>query len=168
MTSKTDEVAVVVARWGLAPHPEGGFYRETFRSRATVEPRPGVRRAASTAIYFLLPAGEFSAFHRVASDEVWHHYDGDAVELHTIDARGAYSRARIGRNHAAGEIPLYAVEAGVWQAAEPVGERWALCGCTVAPGFDFDDFEMPASGELLARFPQHRALLQRLTRPVGG
>jgi predicted cupin superfamily sugar epimerase len=149
----------------LAPHPEGGFYRETFRASARVGTRDDrSERTASTAIYFLLPAGAFSALHRVRSDEVWHHYDGDAVDLHEIDAAGDHTVARLGRNWDAGERPQIVVAAGVWQAAVPVGREWSLCGCTVAPGFDFADFEMPPRNELLARFPGHRELIEKLSR----
>jgi predicted cupin superfamily sugar epimerase len=151
---------------GLMPHPEGGFYRETFRAMLTVDGLAhGATRPASTAIYYLLPAGTVSALHRVASDEVWHHYDGDPVELHTIDEHTAeHFITRLGRDYAAGERPQHVVSAGVWQAARPVGSRFALLGCTVAPGFDFADFEMPARGALLDRFPMHRALVESLTR----
>jgi len=148
----------IVRTLGLAPHPEGGFYRETFRAARKVGDRD-----ASTAIYFLLPAGTFSAFHRVASDEAWHHYDGDPIDLHLIED-GAYSRVRLGRGLAAGERPQHVVRAGVWQAAAPVGDRWALCGCTVAPGFDFADFEMPSRAALVALFPQHRAIVEEWSR----
>jgi len=153
------DAAGVIERLGLAPHPEGGFYRETFRARRYVG-----GRAASTAIYFLLPSGAFSAFHRVSSDEVWHHYEGDALELHTIDASGVHEVVRLGRGLDAGERPQHVVPAGVWQAAAPLGARFALCGCTVAPGFDFADFEMPPRATLLAAFPEHAAIVTRLTR----
>ncbi len=159
-----EEMADLIARWDLKAHPEGGFYRETFRSDTIVEPRPGVRRTASTAIYFLLPGGDFSAFHRVASDEVWHHYDGDPVDLHTIDPHGAYACVRVGRRSSEGEVSQHVVRAGVWQAAAAVGDRFALCGCTVAPGFEFADFELANREEMLTRFPQHRAIVHRLTR----
>jgi predicted cupin superfamily sugar epimerase len=150
---------------GLQPHPEGGFYRETFRATARVGTGDDRgERAASTAIYFLLQTGTFSALHRVRSDETWHHYDGDAVDLHTIDAEGAHAVARLGRDWNAGERPQIVVPAGVWQAAVPAGRAWSLCGCTVAPGFDFADFEMPSRGELVARFPRHRELIEKLTR----
>lgn len=150
---------------GLAPHPEGGFYRETFRAPLRVATRDDRNeRAASTAIYFLLPSGTFSAFHRVRSDEAWHHYDGDPVDLHTINADGAHSVARLGRTWDAEERPQVVVPAGVWQAAVPVGREWSLCGCTVAPGFDFADFEMPSREELVARFPEQRKLIEGLTR----
>jgi uncharacterized protein len=148
---------------GLIPHPEGGLYRETFRAPLVVEAPQG-NRAASTAIYFLLPAGSFSALHRVRSDEVWHHYDGDPVELHTIDESGEHHVVLLGKDVRRGERPQRVVPAGTWQAAVSAGHGFSLCGCTVAPGFDFADFEMPSRDEVMARFPQHRAVVERLTR----
>ena len=160
------EVARLVALLELAPHPEGGFYRETARASLALEGLPhGGPRAAHTAIYFLLPAGTFSAFHRVASDELWHHYDGAALELHTIDEAGRYAVARLGRDLPNGERPQHLVPAGVWQAAVPLGPPYSLVGCTVAPGFDFADFEMPPRADLCARYPEHAARIARLTRP---
>jgi predicted cupin superfamily sugar epimerase len=159
-----EEAMRLVEALGLRPHPEGGFYRETFRAPLVVGAPQGPR-AASTAIYFLLPAGSFSALHRVRSDEVWHHYAGDPVELHTIDARGAHAMRRLGDDLSAGEEPQVVVPAGVWQAAVPIGKRFALCGCTVAPGFDFADFEMPAREGLVEAMPHLRELIERLTRP---
>ena len=159
------EIETIVRSLGLAPHPEGGFYRETFRAPLVLGGLPhGAPRRASTAIYFLLPAGDFSAFHRVRSDEVWHHYGGDPVALHVIGEDGAYEARRLGRDLAAGETPQLVVPAGAWQAAEPLGERFALCGCTVAPGFDFADFELAARADLAARFSRHAAVISRLTR----
>jgi predicted cupin superfamily sugar epimerase len=146
----------------LLPHPEGGFYRETFRSPRLVPTAAGPR-AASTAIYFLLPAGTFSTFHHVSSDECWHHYDGDPVELHTIDAKGTHAIVLLGAR-ASRHSPQHVVPAGAWQAAVPIGERFALCGCTVAPGFDFADFEIGGRIALLAAFPSLRATIERLTR----
>ena len=158
------DAAAIVATLGLAPHPEGGFFRETWRSTTLLHALPRGPRAASTAIYFLLPAGTFSAFHRVASDEAWHHYDGDAVDLHVITEAAEHIHVKLGRDLAAGERPQYVVPAGAWQAAVPRGDRYALCGCTVAPGFDFRDFTMPTRAESLARFPMHAALVTKLTR----
>jgi predicted cupin superfamily sugar epimerase len=150
----------------LEPHPEGGFYRETWRSPLSLA---GLvqrdARAASTAIYFLLPAGTFSALHRVASDEVWHHYDGDPVDLHELDDLGNHSVTTLGRALQAGERPQHVVPAKRWQAAVPRGDRYALCGCTVAPGFDFADFEMPSRAEMMRIFPAHAELIERLSRP---
>lgn len=160
-----DEAARMVALLGLAPHPEGGFFRETHRGSLVLSGLPhGGPRAAHTAIYFLLPCGAFSAFHRVTSDEVWHHYDGDPLELHTIDGRGTHVVTLLGRELGAGERPQHVVPAGVWQAAAPRGARFSLCGCTVAPGFDFADFSMPPRSELLEAFPAHAGVVTRFTR----
>jgi uncharacterized protein len=161
----TDEVRRLVEQLGLAPHPEGGFYRETFRAPLTLGGLPhGAPRSASTAIYFLLPAGSFSAFHRVTSDEVWHHYDGDALELYVVDAHGAPARHVLGTRLAEGELPQVVVPAGAWQAARPLGERYTLCGCTVSPGFDFQDFTLGTRAELHRVVPGHPALVERFTR----
>lgn len=148
------DAEAVVRHLGLRPHPEGGFFRETYRSGLTLDLPDGRRRAASTAIHYLLPAGTWSAWHRVRSDEVWHHYDGGALRLHLL---GAGTR----RLHPGD--PQAVVPAGVWQAAEPEGEA-VLCGCTVAPGFDFEDFEMGHADELLADHPDQEALIRRLLR----
>ncbi|MEW5852325.1 MAG: cupin domain-containing protein [Myxococcota bacterium] len=169
MTTSTSRIhpdaAALVQALDLQPHPEGGFFREVYRAPLTLHGLPhGGPRAAHTAIYFLLPAGTFSALHRVASDEVWHHYDGNPVVLHLLRDDGEYSRVRLGRSIRDGERPQHVVPAGTWQAAVPDGERYALCGCTVAPGFEFADFAMPSREELLARFPKHADVVRNLTR----
>src|SRR5579862_2531377 len=105
----------------LSPHPEGGYFRETFRATQRVQPLGGAAdRAASTAIYFLLPVDTFSAWHRVQSDEAWHHYDGAPLALHTIDPAGAHTAAILGRDLARGQHPQHVVPAGWLQAAKPV------------------------------------------------
>ena len=151
---------------GLHPHPEGGFYRETFRSDQVLALATGGReRSASTAIYFLLPAGVFSAFHRIRrADEIWHHYGGEAVEIHQISPEGEYRVERLGGDVRNGERPQVLVPAGTFQAAVTRGTTFALCGCTVTPGFDFADFVMPTRDELLGRFPEHEDAIRRLTR----
>ena len=155
----------VIALLGLSPHPEGGFFRETFRAPQSVAaPFAPVTRAASTAIYFLLRAGEFSAFHSVLSDEVWHHYTGATLELHTIDRTGIHQRVELGPHLQHGERPQWVVRAGTLQAARVIGEGFALCGCTVAPGFDFADFDMPSRGTLMQRFPTLADLIESFTR----
>ena len=133
-----DEVAGLL---GLHPHPEGGFFRETFR-----DPGAGTGRGVSTAIYYLLRDGEVSAWHRVRdAAEVWHHYAGAPIDL-TLSADGRGVEAlRLGSDLAAGERPQAVVPAGVWQTARAVG-GWALVGCTVAPGFEFASFEMAPAG----------------------
>ncbi|HEX4965305.1 MAG TPA: cupin domain-containing protein [Thermoanaerobaculia bacterium] len=133
--------AEVVRLLGLAPHPEGGFYAETFRA-----PAPAGERGASTAIYYLLPAGEVSAWHRVVdADEVWHYYAGAPLEL-TLAAGGERSVVLLGSDLAAGQRPQGVVPAGVWQTARTLG-GWTLVGCTVAPGFRFESFEMAPGGD---------------------
>ena len=127
---------------GLTPHPEGGYYREIFRSPARVQPLDGrTDRLALTTIYFLLVAGQVSRWHRVASDEVWHHYEGGPLELLVADA-GFHdvSRRLLGPvgDH---REPVRVVMAGEWQAARPIG-TYTLVGCTVGPGFEFADFQM--------------------------
>jgi uncharacterized protein len=154
----------VIAALGLTPHPEGGFFSETFRASASVEAPFGARRAASTAIYFLLRAGDFSAFHSVRSDEVWHHYLGASIELHTIDPSGRHERIELGPELVHGERPQWVVPAGTLQAARVIGEGFGLCGCTVAPGFDFADFDMPRCADLSLRFPALIDVITSFTR----
>ena len=125
----------------LQPHPEGGHYRETFRDSATAG---GVGRAASTAIYFLLQAGEVSRWHRVDAAEIWHWYAGAPLELTVVDPQGRQAM-RLGPDLAAGERPQRVVPARAWQMATSLGD-WTLAGCTVAPGFDFAGFELAPPG----------------------
>ena len=150
----------------LRPHPEGGYYRETYRSGlvipASVLPeRYRGPRPASTAIYYLLTSGQTSAPHRVASDEVWHFYLGDPLELLVLSPEGDLEIAYLGTDLASGERPQKVVPAGYWQAAKLARSgRWSLVGCTVAPGFQFEDFELGRKEDLLARFPEHRDVLE--------
>lgn len=125
----------------LAPHPEGGFYRQTFRDAQTTE----AGRAASTAIYYLLPEGQVSAWHRVDAAEIWHYYAGAPLELSiSADGRRA-AREILGPGLAAGQHPQLVVPAHQWQAAKSLG-AWTLVGCTVAPGFEFSRFELAPEG----------------------
>jgi predicted cupin superfamily sugar epimerase len=129
----------------LAPHPEGGWYRELWRSAESVEPGDGRgRRAALTSIWFLLAAGALSRWHRVRSDEAWHHCEGAPLELLVAhpDAE-RLERVRLGPL-GAGQAPLHVVPAGSWQAAHSLG-AYTLVGCSVGPGFEFADFELLAA-----------------------
>ena len=136
-----------------------------FRSDQVVTLASGMKRNASTAIYFLLPAGMFSAFHVIrGADEIWHHYAGDAVEIHMIAPGGDYRVEMLGGDVANGERPQIIVPADTLQAAVIRGAGFALCGCTVTPGFDFADFAMPSRDGLLTRFPQHADVIRKLTR----
>jgi len=156
------DVDQLVRLLSLRPHPEGGFYREVHRAAEVLE-LPRGPRAACTAIHYVLPPGRSSALHRVTSDELWTWFDGDPLELHLLHPDGRYERIPLGRDVAAGQRPLAVVPAGVWQAAGPAAAGGAWCGCTVAPGFEFADFELGEWAALLAAFPDQRALIERLT-----
>ena len=150
-----------IASLQLIPHPEGGFYRETYRSPVTIAlPTFNGARVVSTAIYFLLPAGNVSAFHRIKSDEIWHFYAGQPLTIHLITADGAPADLTVGSDQ-----PQAVVPAGCWFGAT-IEQGYALVGCTVAPGFDFCDFEMAERSALLGMYPQHRTLIERLTKPA--
>jgi predicted cupin superfamily sugar epimerase len=167
-------VAALVGGLGLSPHPEGGFYRETYRAplslaRDALGPDFAGARAASTAIYFLVPVGTFSALHRIRSDEVWHFHVGAPLTISSLSVDGARTDARLGLDLANGEAPQVVVPAGAWfgariEARDEGKGDYALVSCTVAPGFDFADFELGAREDLLRAFPQHRALVESLTR----
>jgi len=163
------QIERIVNTLDLKPHPEGGFYKETYRSQGEInldalgEQYSG-KRNYSTCIYFMLTSGNFSAFHRIKQDEIWHFYKGSPISLHTISKEGNYQNLKIGNNLDKGEVPQYVVPGGDWFAAE-VEEKdsYALVGCTVSPGFDFDDFELTPREELLSKFPQHQDIIKRLT-----
>jgi predicted cupin superfamily sugar epimerase len=145
---------------GLSPHPEGGYYRVTYKSDLPVATDRG-ERAASTAIYFLLHGRDFSAFHRIASDELWHFYAGSALVVCVIDPDGSYSELHLGNDGVFQGV----VKAGCWFASRLKDDAsFALVGCTVAPGFDFADFELAARSELVRAYPQHQRLIEELTR----
>jgi uncharacterized protein len=141
--------AELIERLRLKPHPEGGFYAEVHRSKQAIDPLDGRRqRAALTSIYFLLPAGAISRWHRVLSDEVWCHLEGAPLELHLLDATGPTAHAITLEPVSAHHAPQHTVPAGVWQAARSTG-AYSLCACMVAPGFDFDDFALMAADDPL-------------------
>lgn len=165
-----EEAQRIVARFEMQPHAEGGYFREVFRSGLEIASsdasagRTAARRGSSL-IYFLLADAQFSAFHRVRrADEVWHLYAGGPLELHVIDANGRYDCRALTTDYQRGE-PASVVPADVWQAARLApGARWMLCGCTVSPAFEFDDFEMPPAAQLIAAHPEHAAIIRALTR----
>lgn len=161
----------IIERLGLVAHPEGGFYRETYRAADEIAASglparyPGPR-AASTAIYFLLPQGAFSALHRIRSDELWHFYIGSPLEVICLHPDGSRSDLRLGHDLARGELPQGVVPAGAWFGARLAGPgAFALVGCTVAPGFDFADFELAERDALTALYPEHAGIIAQLTRP---
>ncbi len=167
-----------IERLELLPHPEGGYYREIYRSTGMIplEVLPDAlgfsgRRNFATGIYFLLEAGNFSAFHRISSDEGWHFYAGSTLEVHIIDPQTANHHClRLGRNLPEGEEFQAYVKAGCWFGSRPAPDAgpdgWALVGCTVSPGFDFEDFEMAEREALIAAYPMHEEIIMALTRGV--
>ncbi|SAL66454.1 hypothetical protein AWB71_03955 [Caballeronia peredens] len=165
MQSERIDTRELIERLKLEPHPEGGFFRETYRASGRVaREREPEWRSASTAIYFLLCDGAHSTWHRIRSDEVWHFYTGDPLDVHVLDASGAVVTHRLGNALVhPGSAFQAVVKAGDWFAAEcHDASGAALVGCTVAPGFEFSEFELAAPGMLEARYPQHRDLIARL------
>ena len=155
------EAQRLISALRLQPHPEGGWYRETFRSAERVTTSRGGTRSAATAIYFLLTAETFSAFHRLSSDETWHFYRGDPIAIEIIDAGGRHEKRVIG----AGDALQTTVPAGAHFASHvdtPGG--YALVGCDVAPGFEFADFQLTTRAMLTAAYPQFGPLIARYTR----
>jgi len=154
----------------MKPHPEGGFYKETYRSDGMI-PKEVLQqgfsgnRAYSTAIYFLLTSENFSAFHRIKQDEIWHFYGGSPLYVHVIDLKGSYTRHAVGMDLDQGESPQLIVPAGCWFASSVKNtEGYSFVGCTVSPGFDFKDFELATRNVLIHKFPEHTELISRYTR----
>jgi predicted cupin superfamily sugar epimerase len=148
----------------LHKHPEGGFYKEIYRSE-TIAKFDGFdgNRNLATGIYYLLEENDFSAFHRIKSDETWHFYDGETLELIEIDEEGELILTLIGNDIRNGDIPQYTVKAGNWFAARSRGE-FSFVGCTVYPGFDFKDFEMAERTKLMNQFPDYHDVISLFTR----
>ena len=155
----------------LTSHIEGGSFREVYRSSLTVSKNnlPAAfngDRNFSTSIYFLLQKNQFSAFHKIASDELWHFYFGDALIIYEIDAlTGNLTEHRLGDNPEQKEFFQTTIKAGNWFASRVANEsEYALVGCTVSPGFDFEDFELAEKTSLIKKYPQHEDLIASLTR----
>lgn len=164
------EIAKLVTSLDLLPHPEGGFYKEVYRSEKVIakDALPdnfSGDRNYCTSIYFLLTSENFSAFHRIKQDEIWHFYGGSSLSVHVIDKDGNYTAHKVGMNFSVGEQPQLVVPAGCWFASSVSDENsYAFVGCTVAPGFDFDDFELATRAGLSALYPTHKNIIHRLTR----
>ncbi|MDO8757403.1 MAG: cupin domain-containing protein [Elusimicrobiota bacterium] len=155
----------LVDAYGLQPHPEGGFFRETYRSSEQMTTRGGASRPVSTGILFLLPAGDKSLLHRIKSDEQWHYHLGGALRLTQISPEGKVEDFILGPDVSKGQKLQHVVPARYWFGAEPVeGAEFCLVGCTVAPGFDFADFDLGARAALLSRFPNAADTVTRLTQ----
>jgi len=154
----------------LQPHPEGGYFKETYRSAHSIpndvlEGNHVGDRSYGTGIYFLLTADTFSAFHRIEQDELWFFHQGVPIELHMISPSGVHSIHMIGNDILNGQQPQLVVPATYWFAAKVVGEGdFSLVSCTVSPGFDFRDFVLPSRDELTSTFPQHSDIIAQFTR----
>lgn len=154
----------------MLPHPEGGYYKETYRSNELMAqnalPERFVGdRSFSTAIYFLLEKGNFSGFHKIQSDECWHFYAGQTLLIYVLHHNFELEVIKLGDNLLNGEVFQAVVPAGCWFASEPApNSEFSFVGCTVAPGFDFADFELAKAEELVKVFPQHEAVIARLCR----
>ncbi|MCW3091267.1 MAG: cupin protein [Ferruginibacter sp.] len=160
----------LVEKFTLSRHPEGGYFKENYRSleiipKAFLPKRFNGERSYSTAIYFLLEENDFSAFHKIKSDECWHFYAGQTLWIHVIHLNGKLEVIKLGNDLLKGELFQAVVPAECWFAAEPApGTSYSFVGCTVAPGFDFSDLELGERTELLKQFPQHKLLISRLCR----
>jgi predicted cupin superfamily sugar epimerase len=153
----------------LERHPEGGFYKEVYKSVEVIKLGESIEfpndRAMSTSIYFLLETGDFSTFHRIKSDEIWHFYEGDPLEIFHIDHLGKLHRTILGKNPELNEVFTTVVPANCWFGSRPlIGSSYSLVGCTVSPGFDFRDFEMADKIKLSREYPSHSPIIEELCR----
>lgn len=153
-------VQAIVQQLNLLPHPEGGFYRETYRSEITLE---GTERQLLTSIYFLLTGTNVSRFHRITSDECWYFHSGDPIVVHTLNENG-HNEFVLGNDLENGQLPFYLVPGGtIFGSCMLNTAGYALVSCAVAPGFDFRDFELFETEQLLSAFPQHEDIIRKLT-----
>lgn len=155
------EAAQWIKKLRLQKHLEGGYFKETHRSDLTVEiagyDRP---RQLSTSIYYMLVGGQFSAFHRIKSDETWHHYAGNSLVLYAM-VDGKLSKIKMGKGK--GEVPQFTIKANTWFAASLNDKSYCLLGCTVSPGFDYRDWELGRRNELISMYPRHKKIIERYT-----
>ncbi|WP_370476766.1 cupin domain-containing protein [Tamlana flava] len=165
-----EEAKKIAEQLNMQHHPEGGYFKETYRSSGEITPENlgsdfTENRNFSTCIYFLLTSDTFSAFHKIKQDEIWHFYKGSSIKLHIISSEGAYSSVIIGNNLEKNEIPQFVVKAKDWFAAEVTNkDSYSLLGCTVSPGFDFKDFKLAERNTLISKFPKHKTIIEKLTR----
>lgn len=165
--TKTEQL---IKQYGLQPHPEGGWYKQTYKSKEYVPDtalpeRFNGDRAFSTAIFFLLEKGNFSAFHKIKSDECWHFYAGDPLQIFAIGHTGELEVIILGNDISRGQIFQYVVPANCWFASRPAaGSEYCFVGCTVSPGFEFEDLDLAGVKTLSALYPRHAAIIKELCR----
>jgi len=155
-----DRIQELISQFNLQEHPEGGYYSEEFRSEITL---PDLDRQLITSIYFLLPSQYTSNFHRIKSDELWFFHEGSPITVHTLDERG-HTENTVGLDLKAGHTPQFLVRANtVFGSSVEVPDSYSFVSCVVAPGFDFRDFELFTSKELLKEYPDYSEIIERLT-----
>lgn len=167
MPSANSAVNRLIRQFDLRPHPEGGYYRETYRCEERVQRlQSGRERSASTAIYYLLSGNAYSAWHRIRSDELWHFYAGCPLNIHVLDDAGQLRTLRLGNALEEPDTVFQAVvPARCWFAAERIDRQsYSFVGCTVAPGFEFSEFDLADTAQLQMQYPQHTKLIGRLGR----
>jgi len=169
MTSDSLTAEYWIEHLNLQKHPEGGYFKEVYRSTDQI-PAEGLpdrfsgSRHISTSIYFLLKEDDFSAFHKILSDEIWHFYTGVAVKIYSINGKGELSELLMGPDPLAYQAYQCTINKENWFAAELINKKsYALMGCTVSPGFSFEDFELGRRSKLIKQFPKHKSLITRLT-----
>jgi len=160
----------IIQKLQLQPHPEGGFFKETYRSNGIIsqESLPKCfegERHYSTCIYYMLQSGDFSAFHKIHQDEIWHFYLGSPIQLYIISEFGNLTNITIGSDISVGQIPQFVVPKNHWFASTVIDQKsFSLVGCTVSPGFDFKDFTLASEKDLIEKFPQHSEIIRKFTR----
>ena len=166
----SDQADFIIEQYRMQPHPEGGFFTRTYHSSGLI-PRTALpaefagERYFSTAIVFLLKENDFSALHRLRQDEIWHFYLGGSLRLVMISPDGKFSETMLGQNVARGDVVQAIVPAGCWFGAKPAeGTSFSFVGCTVAPGFDFADFELAERSEILSQFPDLETIILEFTK----
>jgi predicted cupin superfamily sugar epimerase len=162
------EAEIIIKALKLKKHPEGGYFSETYRSNETLEKdlheRYEGKHSLYTSIYFLLSENDFSAFHILKSDEIWHFYSGTTLDIHIINPDGTLETVSLGKKYESGENFQYLIKAGQYFAAEVQDKAsFALVGCTVSPGFEYSDFELCKKQELIEKFSAHKELIERLS-----
>ncbi len=162
LRSNVVEAKELISLLGLEPLPrEGGYFRQTYRSSQSI---PGLDRRVSTAIYYLVTPESFSALHRLKQDEIFHFYTGDPVEMIQLTDSGEVQSFILGNDLSRGQVPQKLAAGGIWQGTKLIGNgKWALLGTTVAPGFEYEDDEVPTREQLLQHFPQHHHLIVKFT-----
>ena len=158
-----NKIQEIINHFDMLPHPEGGFYKETYRSS---ELCLNGTRNLKTVIYFLLRSEDISHFHRIKSDEMWYYHSGSPLIVHSIDDQGIYKEQKVGINFSEGEIPQYLVPKNtIFGSTVLEKDSYSLVSCSVSPGFDFEDFELFKQSDLLEQFPLHHKIISKLTLP---